>query len=140
MTKTFNRDIQIRFREADPAGILYFGNIFSLAHDSFEDFIVSAGLTWSDWFRPADYIVPIRHAESDFFAPFAPGEKYQVVTTVAAISESSFQMQYEFRSSAKLHATVKMVHTFVDTKSKKKIKVPPHIYKILNPYLTRPPA
>lgn len=135
MAKSFNRDIQIRFREADPAGILYFGNIFSLAHDSFEEFIQAAGLPWADWFKSNPYLVPIRHAEADFLSPFFAGEKYQILTTIASISDSSFQVRYEFRSGSRIHARVKMVHTFVDNKAKTKVPVPENIKKILSPYL-----
>lgn len=135
MAKSFTREIQIRFREADPAGILYFGNIFSLAHDSFEEFIQSTGVAWKDWFKKGPYIVPIRHAESDFLSPFIPGEKYQIVVSVAAITESSFRMRYEFRAGARIHARVKMVHTFVDSQNKTKIQVPDSVKKLLAPYL-----
>lgn len=136
--KSFTRTIQIRFHEADPAGIVYFANVFSLAHDTFEEFIAEAGVPWGEWFRKGPYFVPIRHAECEYLAPFRPGQKYKIQTMVARIGETSFQMKYTFQSGAgkKLitHAVVTMVHAFVSSKSKKKIKVPLRYQKALAPY------
>lgn len=133
--KTFVREVQIRFHEADPARILYFGNVFTLAHDTFEDFIVHCGIPWDKWFKDSPYFVPIKHAECEYKAPFIPGQKYQVHTQVASISQSSFQMQYTFQQQDRIHAIVKMVHTFADLKTKKKTQVPDEIRKVLTPYL-----
>jgi len=136
--KTFTRPIQIRFHEADPAGIVYFANVFSIAHDTFEEFIEVAGVPWGEWFRKGPYFVPIRHAECDYLAPFRPGQKYRVQTEVARIGETSFQMKYTFQSGPKkkpqTHAIVTMVHAFVSAKTKKKIKVPARYQKALKPY------
>lgn len=132
--KTYVREVQIRFHEADPAGILYFGNILTLAHDTFEDFIVEAGIPWKTWFKDCLYFVPIKYVESDFKAPFIPGEKYQVHTQVGSITESSFQMQYTFQQGEKVHAIVKMVHTFADMKTKQKTRMPDDVRQVLNPY------
>lgn len=138
MAAHFEKEIHLRFREADPAGIMFFGNIFGLAHDCFEDFIQAAGMTWNEWFHTKDYIVPIRHAECNYLKPFRPGQKYSVRASVAKITTSSFQMKYVFSSGSDVCAELQMVHTFVDSKSKQKISVPPSIRKILSPYLEQP--
>ena len=137
-TKSFTRNVQIRFHEADPAGIVYFANVFSLAHDTFEEFIEAAGVPWGEWFRKGPYFVPIRHAECNYLSPFRPGQKYQVKAEVARLGETSFQMRYTFTSKSKsnttTHAIVTMVHAFVSAKTKKKIKVPVKFQKVLKPY------
>lgn len=120
----FSKEIIIRFREADPAGILWFGNIMALAHDAFEDFIVFAGFQWQEWFKTTEYLIPIRHADIDFLAPFIPGETYQISAAVESFSDSSFKMKYVFKKAAKVHAQIEMVHTFLDAKSMKKINIP----------------
>ena len=139
MAAHFEKEILLRFREADPAGILFFGNIFGLAHDCFEDFIQATGMTWDEWFRTKDYMVPIRHSECNFLKPFFPGQKYTARVSVANIGDSSFQMKYVFSSKSpegpKIHAEVLMVHTFLDAKSKQKISVPQPIRSHFLPYL-----
>ncbi|PIS10540.1 MAG: acyl-CoA thioesterase [Bdellovibrio sp. CG10_big_fil_rev_8_21_14_0_10_47_8] len=131
----FQKEFRLRFRDADPAGILFFGHIFSLAHDAFEDFIQAAGFTWDEWFRTDKYMVPIRHAESNYLKPFLPGQIYTVRASVAKISQSSFQMRYAFQQNQNAHAEVLMVHTFLDQKSKVKIPVPELVRQRLGVYL-----
>ena len=115
MAQIFKRPFQIRFREADPARIMYFANLFSIAHDTFEDFIQVHGYEWKEWFTDLNpTMVPIRHAEADYLAPFMPGEHYEVQVTVAQIRETSMQMKYTFRQGSRVHAVVKMVHAFLD--------------------------
>ncbi|MFN7728787.1 MAG: acyl-CoA thioesterase [Bdellovibrio sp.] len=135
MAKTYQKQIQIRFREGDPARIMYFRNVFDLAHDCFEDFIQAQGLSWSDWFDKNPCLVPIRHVEADFLAPFIPGETYTISTVVAQIRDTSFQMKYVFEQNAKVHAVVTMVHAYLDPKTQQKTKVQEQIRNLLTPYL-----
>lgn len=137
-SKTFQTEIQIRFREADPAGILFFGNIFSLAHDCFEGFITDTGIGWKNWFNlQGEYLVPIRHSECNFLKPFFAGEKYQISANLSRIGESSFQMRYVFTKNGDSHAEVAMVHAFMDAKTKQKISIPEPIRTKLSPYLVK---
>lgn len=140
MTQIYRRTLQLRFREADPAGIMYFANIFSLAHDTFEDFIQAAGLDWKEWFKEPQVIVPIRHTECDFRSPFRPGETYEIQATVAQFRETSLQMQYVFLQGSRVHAVVKMVHAFLDPRTKQKTPIPENIKKHLLPYLSATPG
>jgi len=135
MAVHFKKDFQVRFREADPAGIGYFANVFSFAHDAFEDFIQAAGFSWKEWFQTKDYIVPIRHTECNFLRPFLPGDTYQISVTVSKLGESSFQMKYQFLQGTHAHAEVRMTHVFLDAKSKQKMTVPDLVRNRLKVYL-----
>jgi len=136
--KTHQVRIQIHFRDADPAGFMYFANLFSYAHDAFESFVVHAGIPWKDWFVNNQHIVPIRHAEADYFAPLFPGEYFDVISHVESMSESTFKMHYQFWQGTKTHASVKMAHTFVNPKDMKKAKLPDDFRALLAPYLASP--
>src|ERR1700692_3840663 len=114
MSLKFQTKTTITFRQADPAQIMYFANVFSLAHDTFEQFIVAAGYTWEEWFSTNTHMIPIRHAEADYKAPFRPGSTYDVTAEVAALSTTSFKMKYSFSKDGKLHATVFMVHAVLN--------------------------
>jgi acyl-CoA thioesterase FadM len=132
--KTFETQKKILFREADPAGIMFFGQIFAFSHDAFEEFLPAAGFTWKEWFHRKDLFIPIRHTEADFKAPFVPGETYSISVTVAKLSENSFQMKYVFSKDQRVHALVRMVHAFVDPKTKLKTAAPEDITRRLIPY------
>ncbi|MBX2988572.1 MAG: acyl-CoA thioesterase [Bdellovibrionaceae bacterium] len=135
MSRVFETQITIKFRDADPAQIMYFGNLFSFAHDCFEEFIVAAGYAWKEWFRKGDYMIPIRHAESDFLSPFRPGETYDVSVTVAQIRDTSFQMKYVFSKEGRRHGVVTMVHAVLDSATMQKTPVPRELRDRLTPYV-----
>ena len=117
---------------------MYFANIFSLAHDTFEQFIQKAGYTWAGWFKETKYMIPIRHAECDYLRPFHAGGVYDVEVAVAEFSTSSFKMQYTFKQNGHDHAIVRMVHTTLDGKTFKKIDLPEEVRTKLTPYLKAP--
>lgn len=135
MNQAFHTKKTLTFRESDPAGIMFFGNIFAFAHDAFEEFIVAAGYTYKEWFEPQDIIIPIRHTEANYFAPFFPGQTYEISVTVGKIGQSSFQMNYTFSQAHKKHAVVTMVHAVADKKSMQKAPIPNLIKSRLMPYL-----
>lgn len=128
MNKVFRTKKTITFREADPAKIMFFGNIYGFAHDAFEQFIIEAGFTWKEYFQDPNYAIPLRHSDANYLAPFFPGETYDIAVTVASFGETSFKMKYVFSQGAKTHAVVTMVHAMLDLKTKQKTAVP-ELYK-----------
>lgn len=133
--KIFQTFKKVTFREADPAKIMFFGNIYGFAHDAFEEFIVAAGFTWNEWFQTTEFMIPIRHSEANFLMPFQPGNTYSVYVNVEKIGNSSFQMKYEFCNDKTIHSVVKMTHVVLDQKTKAKIEIPNSIKLKLLPYL-----
>lgn len=144
----FISQIEVRFGDCDPAGIMFFPRIFEFAHSVFEEFIEHTQIGWSQWFRKGPFIVPLRHVNSDFFRPFLPGRKYQVHSYVSKLGSSSFEMTYEFFGTASgqagdanfqgelpLHARVQMVHVFADSTTKTKIEIPEDLRKKLSVFL-----
>lgn len=129
----------LTFREADPAGIMFFGNIFGFAHDAFEEFIVAAGYTWKEWFHNQDYLIPMRHTSADFLAPFRPGETYDVAVTVEAFRETSFKMKYVFSKDGRTHAVVGIVHAVLSSKTRAKTALPESMKSRLQKYLEAAP-
>ncbi len=135
MTQVFQTTKTITFRDCDPAGIMFFGNIFAFAHDAFEEFIQTTGYSYSEWFATTEYMIPIRHTEADFRAPFLAGHTYDISVTVASFGETSFKMKYVFSNKGHLHATVQMVHAVLDQKTKQKLTLPAILQARLRLYL-----
>ncbi len=124
MGQKYKTQIRIHFRDADPAQIMYFGNLPSLAHDIFEEFIVATGYTWKEWFKGSTEMIPIRHLEVDYLAPFIPGETYEVEAHVENLGSTSFKMKYRFFKNELTCANLTMVHAVLDTKTKQKKELP----------------
>lgn len=135
MARVFQTTKTLTFRECDPAGIMFFGNIFGIAHDAFEEFIVEAGYQYNEWFKQSHFIIPIRHTECDYLAPFRAGQSYDITVSVSSFGTSSFRMKYQFSQNGKPHAVVQMVHSVLEYPSFKKIPLPEMIQSRLAPYL-----
>jgi acyl-CoA thioester hydrolase/1,4-dihydroxy-2-naphthoyl-CoA hydrolase len=132
----FQTTVKIHFRDADPAGILFFGQVYGLAHDVFEEFLVANGIPWEEWFKGTQWACPIRHSEADYQAPFYPGQAHPVEVKVLKIGQSSFTMHYTFKNQAgKVCAQVQLVHTFVNLSTFQKMNVPEKYQRILSQYL-----
>ena len=134
MSLKFTTQTRLKFRDADPAQIMYFANIFSLAHDTFEEFIVEAGYRYEEWFSGDLHIIPIRHAEADYKAPFRPGQLYDITAEVASFGTTSFKMKYTFQQQGLTHATVFMVHAVLDPRTESKMPLPTLMLQRLKAY------
>lgn len=134
MSEIFKYQVTIRFHQADPAGIMYFAHVFTLAHDTYEAFIQDCGFNWQQWFTSSEFLAPIRHTECDFIRPFKAGETYDVKVEVVEFSSSSFKISYEFSKNNSKHAVVKMVHTCLDQKTFQKIEIPERIKTAFSKY------
>lgn len=124
------------FREADPAQIMFFGQIFGWAHDTFELFIKEAGFKFDEYFSTKDYFIPIRHTSADFMAPLFPGRTYDIEACVKKISDSSLTMAYTFSDDKNVCAKVIMIHTFADPKTKEKTSIPDKYRERFSAYLS----
>ena len=114
----FKSEIKISFYDCDPAGILFYANLFKFAHKNYEALIENFKLS-SNYFNDDNFVVPIIHTEGNYFIHMKPGDKIEVLT-------------YKFlNKDCKLCADVKTVHVFVDKKSFEKINIPAEILKNL---------
>lgn len=138
MSDTYKSQVTVKFHQADPAGIMFFGHVFTLAHDTYEGFVQACGFQWKDWFLDHKYLIPIRHTECDFLRPFRAGETYQIEAEVIDFSSSSFVMQYQFTKEAQKHAIVKMVHTCLDQKTFQKSEIPETVRQSLAKFYRKP--
>lgn len=127
----FKKEIKINFYDCDPAGILFYANLFKFAHKIYEDLIEGFGLK-DGYFDNENFIVPIIHTDANYLIPMKPGDEIEVSVNVSQIRNSSFELTYNFlNKESKLCADVKTVHVFVDKKSFEKITIPAEILKNL---------
>ncbi len=95
MTVGFVREVPIRFGATDPAGILYYPEVFHLCHGVFEDFFTDRiGRTYADLLNHDRVGFPTVHVESDFFAPIRYGESLRVTMRVEKIGSSSLGLLF----------------------------------------------
>lgn len=123
-SKIFRYPCQIPFHLTDTAGILFFGHIFTLAHQAFEHFVIhQLECPWSEWFQNSEWIVPIKKTEAQFHYPLYAGQVSQVEIFIQSISTSSFTSVTTFYQQ-ELCSEVKTVHVFCNAKNLQKIPIP----------------
>lgn len=132
---TYQTTFFMPFRLADPAQIMFFGNILDITHDLFEEFIRHIGIEWKDWFQPKDWACPIRNCQIDFRAPMKPGHTYDIQMNLSRLGETSFTMRYVFMKDSDVKAEVYIVHSFVSQPQFKKTNIPTPIRKLLQTHL-----
>lgn len=120
----FVYNLTINFHQADPAGILFFANIFTLAHDAYEALLQSFEME-RNYFNDDEFVIPIVHSEADYYSVIKPGEELNIVVKAGLIKNSSFELIYEFVDSEnKTRAKVKTVHVLVKKEDFKKTDLP----------------
>lgn len=134
MSKPFKSKVQIKFYQADPAGIMFFGHIYSLAHDAHEQYIQACGYAWKDWFLGKEYLIPIRHSEADYLRPFRAGEIYDVEVGVYGFSKTTYKTKYVFKKNDQIHGIVRLIHTCIDPKNFKKTDIPTAVLEKLTQF------
>lgn len=118
----------IPFHLADPGGILFFGNAFTLFHQAFEHFVIhELQCPWNLWFQNLDWIVPIRHAEAQYLHPLHAGENCLIQISVNSLSVSSFTLNTSIEQTH-LSCSLKTVHVFCNRLNKQKMPIPEEIY------------
>ncbi len=126
---------RIDFYEADAAGILFFANVYKIAHSAYEEFLEHI-LPEKNFFNDEKIILPIIHSEADYHKIILPGEKIKVCLTVKQIRESAFSLEYEIKSEGdELKVKVTTVHVAVQKTDFKKTSLPPVLRNVLLKHL-----
>lgn len=113
------------FHLTDSAGILFFGHVFSLAHQAYEHFIIQqVGYPWQIWFQNPEWIVPIKHAEAHYLRPLLAGQECTIDILLTALSSSSFTLTASFLQQQALACQVKTVHVFCNRSTQQKMSIP----------------
>lgn len=116
--------MHIPFHLSDPVGVLFFGNLFHLIHQVYEDWARATPGVWDMWFSGKGGIgYPIRHAQADYLKFLHVGKEYEICVRLKSISESTFILESEFLLDEVVHATVETVHTAVDLTTQTKGKI-----------------
>jgi YbgC/YbaW family acyl-CoA thioester hydrolase len=128
MGEAFEHSGRVRFHQADPAGVLFYGRVFELVNDAYEELVRAAGFVYDDHFGMQDYATPVVHIEADFRRPMAAGELLRVRLTVPRLGRSSFTLAYAISGEDGLErASGTVVHAFVAADTFTTIEIPPAV-------------
>ncbi|MEJ2194683.1 MAG: thioesterase family protein [Ignavibacteriaceae bacterium] len=114
---------KVNFFNCDPAGIMFYGNIFYFCHSAYENLISSFDLDFDYW-NNDDFFVPIVHSSADYLKPLKYEDDVVIEINVTQLKESSFELSYNCKNQlGELCANVKTVHVFINKETWKKKKM-----------------
>jgi len=114
---------RVNFFNCDPAGIMFYGNIFYFCHSAYENLISSFNLDFDYW-NNDDFFVPIVHSSADYLKPLKNDDDMIIEIKVTQLRESSFELSYDCKNQKEeLCANVKTVHLFINKETWKKKKM-----------------
>jgi 1,4-dihydroxy-2-naphthoyl-CoA hydrolase len=118
----------IRLHNTDAAGIMFFAEFFTLAHDAYESFMESIGYPFAPLLKQSEFLLPIVHAEADYKKSLLTGDKVKIQLTTEKIGDSSFILAYTIsRNDSDIVGTVKTVHALIDKRDGQKKTLMPEL-------------
>ena len=135
----FTCEQTVRLYDTDAAGFLFYGSQFRIAHAALEDFLAHLGLPIGVVLRERATLFPVVHAEADYRAPLAAGDRLTVRVEVRALGERSFTIGYRFLlPDGREAGSVLTVHSALDTATGASCPLPDPVRAALAPYLAGP--
>jgi 1,4-dihydroxy-2-naphthoyl-CoA hydrolase len=121
----FRYETTVKLYDTDAAGIVFFGNYFRIAHDAYQTYLETNGVSFAQALRERKILIPIVHADADYLQPSVVGERLTVDLTCSKISTHSFVLRYRVRrfDGAEV-ASVSTVHVMIELASNQKIELP----------------
>jgi len=123
---------EIHLRDTDATGVLYFAEQFRLALEAFEHFLKESGLSLNELIQKSSFLMPIVHAEGDYFAPLQVGDEIEIFPALSRLGTSSFTVSARFMKKGGEVGKVSIVHVAVDKSSKRSIPIPEPLRKVLS--------
>ena len=136
---TLKRKLTVRLHDADAAGILFYANQFLYIHDAYEELLQLIGLPVATILLDESFILPIVHAEAQYFSPLHVGDEITVALQVGSIGVTSFVLVYDlFAADDQLVGKVKTVHVAVSKQTQNKIALPEKLQRALKVFQSAP--
>ena len=114
---------RIRMHHTDSAGVVFYANLFVMAHECYESWLEQY-ISLSDLLGRGIHI-PIVHAEADYRGPMRLSEQVSIELSLVQRKNSSFTLQYVFKGANGVEAAeVRTVHAVIDGQTRESIDIP----------------
>ncbi|HEV2915854.1 MAG TPA: thioesterase family protein [Pyrinomonadaceae bacterium] len=123
----FKTRITVRFGDADPAGLVYYANIFHYFHIAMEEFFAArCGTSYQRLMAEERIGFPTVNVRAEFFAPLVYGDEAEVEVYVSRVGESSATFEYSVRRVVddKLCARASNVQVAMNLDERRAVTVP----------------
>ncbi len=121
----FTYRTNVRLPQTDAAGVMFFGEYFTVAHDAYQAFMSHIGLPLVSFLNEHDFLPLIVHAESDYKRAMFTDDEIVVEVSITRLGKGSFDLTYSIGGPGQAAAAiVKTVHATVDKATHKPIALP----------------
>ena len=124
---SFNYHRIIHFSDTDAAGVVYFANILSICHESYEASLAEVNINLKSFFTTPSIAFPIVHSSVDFFRPMYCGDHLIVNLTPQKIAVGKFEISYELKINDVLVAKAITRHACIDVETRTKQELPDYM-------------
>ena len=124
----------IHLQDTDATGVLYFAQQLRLALEVFEDFLQEQGQSLRSLISEKEYLMPIVHAEADYFSPLLVGDALIIELSLEKLGTSSFTLGYRYveENEGKEKGKASIVHVTTSKKTWKSIPIPEELTECLS--------
>lgn len=127
---TFSYHRTVRLADTDAAGVMYFASILPICHEAYEESLREVGINFHDFVCNSATVLPIVHAEVDFFRPLLCGDELLVELTPRKVNETELKIAYRIikvEQPDKPSAQALTRHVCIQADSRKRTTLPESI-------------
>jgi YbgC/YbaW family acyl-CoA thioester hydrolase len=122
----FSTRITVRFGDTDPAGLVYYPNLFHYLHVAMEEFFAERCSIRYDELMASERIgFPTVNARAEFFLPLVYGDEAIVEVSVSSVGRSSATFEYGIRraTDAALCVRATLVHVCMNLDERRAVEI-----------------
>lgn len=109
----FEYNTKVSFYNCDPAGIIFFGEVFKFAHSAYELFLNTI-VPEINYFNHPELVLPIIKTSAQYLNPLKFGDEIKITVSVTRLLEKSFELTYNiYNKNNDLCVIVETVHLCV---------------------------
>ncbi|MDJ0695754.1 MAG: thioesterase family protein [Mastigocoleus sp. MO_167.B18] len=128
----FTYSYNVRFRDTDAAGVVYFANILNICHEAYESSLVDSDIDIKEFFTKPILAFPIVHADVDFFRPIFCGDRLEIKMIAKKLGNDKFEINYEIFAQNILASKANTRHVCIHGKTRKRADLPGYIISWLD--------
>ncbi len=132
----FLYDTTVKLHMTDAAGVLFFGNYFTLAHDAYEQYMNTIGFNFHTIITDEPFLILIVHADADFLKPIHAGDAVRISMQADNIGRTSFTLGYQLATlDGTVIARLHTIHVVIKKKNQRPVAIPEKLKKALEALL-----
>lgn len=126
----FSYSRKVYLGDTDAAGVVYFARGLEICHEAYEASLADAEIEIRQILNDGIVVLPITHAEIDFFQPLFCGDLLQIQLETHQISQSEFAIAYQiFKNNNLEKASIKAKthHVCISLQARIRVDLPTNL-------------